>query len=110
MAEFKHRSTLAGALFIAAGLLLLGAQVGWWAPRILADWWPVGVIAVGISRGVLVRDGFTWIGYGVLLLLWTTGVWSLRDSWPLLLVVHGLALTFWPSGNCGAGRGGSRVS
>lgn len=101
--------TLTGGVFVAAGVLLLGAQADWWSLGALLRWWPIALVAVGVSRGVATRDGFVWIGDGGLLLLWSTGGVAWRESWPLLLVVHGLALVFWPSGRTCVRRDGSRV-
>jgi hypothetical protein len=99
----------AGALCIVAGMLLLGAQAGWWSVGSLTRWWPLVIVALGIHRGVSTRDGFLWIGWGTLLLLWSTHVWSWRESWPLVLVLHGVAMIVWPARGCRTRRDGSRV-
>jgi len=99
----------AGAFCIAAGMLLLGAQAGWWSVGSLTRWWPIGIVALGIHRGGFTRDGFIWIGWGTLLLLWSTHVLRWQESWPLVLVLYGVALVVWPSRRCGTRRDGSRV-
>lgn len=103
------RQALAGAFFIGAGMLLLGSQAGWWSLGALARWWPVGLIAVGIQRGFQRREGLLWIGWGVLLLLWSTQVLVWARTWPLVLVLYGVVLLICPSGHCRVRRDGSRV-
>lgn len=103
------RQSLPGAACIAVGVLLLGAQAGWWNVGTVAHWWPVVVIAIGVRRGIGTHDGFLWMGWGALLLLWATGALSWRQSWPLLLVLYGAAMIVWPRRGCAAAREGSRV-
>lgn len=95
------RQTMAGSLFILAGLLLLGVQAGVLPGQIPWRWWPIGLVVAGVAHGPLTRDGFAWIGWGVLLLLWTTGVLSWGQAWPLALIIHGGMLVFWPNAGCG---------
>lgn len=103
------RQILPGAVCIAVGVLLLGAQADWWKVGAVAHWWPVVLIAIGVRRGIATHDGFLWVGWGGLLLLWASGVWPLRESWPLLLVLYGVAMIGWPRRGCGVTREGSRV-
>lgn len=98
-----------GIAFVAAGLVLLGAQAGWWELHALLRWWPVALMAMGVARGAWTRDGFLWIGWGALCLIWSMGVWTWRESWPLLLVLYGVALVLWPSCSASVRRDGSRV-
>lgn len=91
-----------GGLLIAVGLQMLGEQSGWWEAGWLWRLWPVALVAVGLRRGAAGADGILWIGYGLVLVLWTTGVWLLRDSWPLLLVLHGVVIL--TGRRCGPGR------
>jgi len=98
-----------GGLLIAVGAVLIGHQAGVWDIGYLARWWPLGLIVMGLGRGVRTREGVLWMGWGGLLLLSSTQVWPWRESWPVLLVMYGVALMVWPSG-CAAGRrDGSRV-
>jgi hypothetical protein len=78
---------LKGIVFVAAGVALLGAQAGWWEAG----------------------SFLLWIGWGTVCLIWSTGVWAWRESWPLLLVMYGVALAIWPSGSTPVRRDGSRV-
>ena len=83
---------VAGGLAIAIGLQLLGEQAGWWQDGALWRFWPIVLIGLGLRRGVTTGSGLLWTGYGVLLLCWTTGLWPIRESWPLLLVLYGVVL------------------
>ena len=109
MDDRTWRQGLTGAVFIAAGILLLGSQAGWWSLGSFVRWWPLGLVAIGVERGLRTRDGFIWVGWGVLLLSWSTHLWSWRETWPLLLVLYGVALVVWPSGGRRVRRDGSRV-
>jgi hypothetical protein len=93
------KQTRTGIVFIAAGVLLLLLQLGLHPGDIVHKWWPLALVAFGTYRGPLTPDGFKWIGYGVIILLWTTQVLDWRESWPLVLVLHGAALTIWSSGH-----------
>lgn len=103
------RQILPGAVCIAVGVLLLGAQAGWWNVGAVASWWPLVLIAIGVRRGIGTHDGFLWIGWGGLLFLWASGALSLRESWPLLLVLYGAAMIGWPRRGCTTPREDSRV-
>lgn len=108
----NHRTRmqgLKGIVFVAAGVALFGAQTGWWEAAAFLRWWPLALIAMGVARGGRTRDGFLWIGWGTVCLTWSTGVWTWRESWPLLLVVYGVALAVWPSCSTPVRRDGSRV-
>lgn len=103
------RQAVTGALFIGAGMLLLGSQAGWWSLGALGRLWPLGLMAVGFQRGLRQREGLLWMGWGVLLLLWSTRVLVWVQTWPLILVLYGVVLLICPSGDCRARRDGSRV-
>ena len=103
------KQTRTGVAFIAAGLLLLLLQLGIRPGDVVHRWWPIGLVVLGVGRGPFTRDGFTWIGSGVIILLWTTQVLDWRDSWPLMLVLHGVALTIWSSGRRTCGKDAPHV-
>ena len=109
MDERFWRQGVAGGILIVIGAVLLGSQAGWYDIGGVAGLWPVVLMVVGVRRGVGTREGFLWTGWGTVLLMWTTGVWALAHSWPLLIVLHGLAIMMWPAGCTGARRDGSRV-
>lgn len=100
MAMNPSRQTLIGVAFIVVGLLALGNQLDLWHSVRLFQLWPLVLIGLGVRVGPRRRDGLLLIGYGGVLLLATTNLMPLRESWPLLLVLHGLALMF-PASSCG---------
>jgi len=103
------RSAIVGVAFIAAGLLLFGAQVDLWPAPDILRLWPLALVAIGLRRGARTRDGLVWIGYGAVLLMATFDVMPLRTSWPLLIVLHGVALLLPPGRGCGHRKEVSRV-
>lgn len=104
------KQSMAGAALVVLGCVLLGAQAGWYDIGGVTRLWPLALVVVGLSRGILTRDGFLWSGWGGLLLMWTTGVWPLGQSWPLFLVLHGLAMLFWRDAHDRQRGDGSRVA
>src|SRR5690606_685198 len=92
MMNNRTRRLVFGGLLIVVGLQMLGNQSGWWNTGSLLSLRPLALVGLGISRGVTTGPGILWIGYGIVLLLSTTGVWALGDSWPVLLVLHGAVL------------------
>lgn len=101
--------TVVGALLICAGMLLLGSQAGWWHIDSIFELWPLALVGIGLQRGVLHREGVLWVGWGVVLLLWSTHMLDWWRTWPLLVVLYGIALVMCPSGSCRVRRDGSRV-
>ena len=80
----------------------MGSQAGWYRLGDVTRLWPLALLVVGVRRGPLTRDGFLWIGWGALLLTWSIGLWSFHQSWPLLLVLYGVAMVaFGASGPSG---------
>jgi hypothetical protein len=103
------RHTIVGALFICAGMLLLGSQAGWWQIDSIFDLWPLALVGVGLQRGFPHRGGLLWVGWGVLLLLWSMHVLELSHTWPLIVVLYGIAMVMCQTGSCRVRRDGSRV-
>lgn len=103
------REIVLGAMLIAAGVLLLGADLQLWARVSLWQLWPVALIGVGLSSGPLRREGFSAAGSGVVLLLFTTHALDWRDWWPLFIVVHGIGLLLAPSDRGCHRKGAPRV-
>jgi predicted membrane protein len=89
---------IAGTVLVAVGtLLLLDELTGLDAGRILATWWPLAVIAVGVLRWVRpprsVGGGMLLVAVGVVLQLWRLEVVSdLSLLWPAILLTLGLWL------------------
>jgi hypothetical protein len=104
------REVVLGVVLVAAGVVLIGADLELWGRVSLWQLWPVAIIAAGLRSGALQRHGFGSVGVGVVLLLFTTRLLDWRDWWPLLVVVHGLSLMLPPSGSsCGRKKETSHV-
>jgi hypothetical protein len=96
-----------GMVVVAVGLVLLAGQLD-------TDWaldfgrlWPIVFVVIGIgkllsseSRG----SGAWFLFLGGIFLLHTHRILSLRDSWPLFVVVAGLSIMFPKSRGCGDGK------
>jgi hypothetical protein len=85
-----------GLMLVAVGFALLGQQLGWWLPRDIEPYWPLLLVGFGLAQIAEGRNGYMLVGLGVLVLLQTSGVMTLRQSWPLLLVVWGMILLTRP--------------
>ena len=93
----KQSSLSMGVLFIAIGIILLAQQL-----RIggldLGRLWPIVLIVIGagqLSAPVEPgqgRRGFGFLTIGTVMLLHTTGVLRLGDSWPLFIVAFGISM------------------
>jgi hypothetical protein len=102
-----------GLVLIALGVLLLLDQAGrlttW---EVLAEWWPMIVVACGVAQLVTrprnVLSGVVLCLLGGVLLLWTLGViTSVAVVWPILLIAAGLWLLsgrLRPTGGSSAGE------
>jgi predicted membrane protein len=106
---------LAGTVLVAVGtLLLLDELTGLDAGRILATWWPLAVIAVGVLRWVRpprsVGGGMLLVAVGVVLQLWRLEVVSdLSLLWPAVLLTLGLWLLTGRGVRRGSWGGGASV-
>ena len=83
---------LIGIVLVVVGLQTLFDQAGWWEGISVLALWPLLLVMLGLKRGMTTAPGILWIGYGIVLLLSSTGIWALGDSWPVLLVLHGAVL------------------
>ncbi|MBX5444623.1 DUF5668 domain-containing protein [Sphaerobacter sp.] len=95
--EFTGRALIGLLLVLLGALLLLQALGGPDIGRIISDWWPVAIIAVGLAQLAASRHTRVvpaiLIAIGLVLLASTTGlipgsIWSL--FWPLVLIAIGL--------------------
>ncbi|MCC6237141.1 MAG: hypothetical protein IT299_06160 [Dehalococcoidia bacterium] len=110
--------TLLGVLLIGLGAVLLLEQTGTLeAGRVIGDWWPMVIIVLGAGQLLEQRrlniGPLIVIGVGVLLLLNQLDVvdydlWAL--TWPVLLILGGLALVFRRAGKLPPGRPDEVVS
>lgn len=90
---------VAGLVFVTLGVLLLAEQAGAIADvgDLVADWWPLVIVAAGLGQATLPprnpSGGLVVAGVGGALLLWTLDVVaSLSFVWPVLLIGFGLWL------------------
>ena len=86
-----HQITI-GLILIALGGLFLADRVFWLPVDAFSRYWPVILIVLGtghlFSRE---RRGMPWLlVVGGIMLLHTTDVLTLHDSWPLFIVAAGL--------------------
>ena len=93
-------SVTAGLIMVTVGVLFLTGQLGLADIGTLWRYWPLGLIAVGITHIVMGRDGDQW-GSGVsnvflgLVFLAINFGWmdlSWRTGWPLILVAIGATM------------------
>lgn len=94
----QAKQTTIGVLLIGLGIVFLGNQFDWgpnWSVRRL---WPVILIVMGVP-GMLFGDkdgnhggGLCLAMTGVIFLLHTFSILSLRQSWPLFIVAGGAAM------------------
>lgn len=93
-----------GIIGLMLALLGLGLLLGNWGLLPHIHVWrfagPAALIAIGGARLLTPRAdgrahrGAGLVALGVILLLANLNMWSLRESWPLLLVVGGLSMVW----------------
>jgi len=93
------RTVVAATLIVAGALYLIGEVTDLDAGAVIADWWPVVLIALGVAQFAVDRTSLygslILVGIGLLLLVSTAGavggsIWGF--VLPLLLVIAGVAL------------------
>jgi hypothetical protein len=106
---------IAGIVLVTLGILFLGQQIDLWEAWSFRRLWPVIVIAVGLRHLLSPRharervSGLVLTSIGGVWLLDTTGMFGLRGSWPLFIVIAGVVIMV--NGVCGPstlGCGGGR--
>jgi hypothetical protein len=105
MDEFDDRPihlgrVIIGGLLVAVGIGFLLDRLFIIQPWVLESWFPVALIAFGITRIVWPsrpgkQIGGAWIALaGGLLLFDRLGVIAIRESWPAFVIMAGLMLVF----------------
>ena len=99
--EAEGRQTgqiVVGIVLVAVGILFLGQQIDLWEGWSFRRLWPVVPMIVGLSHLVAPRhsearvSGLVLVASATVLLLHTTGTISMRDTWPLFIVIGGLSM------------------
>jgi len=90
----------AGLMMLTVGVLFLTGQLGLASIHDLWHWWPLALIAIGITHMVIGQDGEGWVSgitnvfLGVAFLAinfqWFGFGW--RTGWPLVLIAIGASL------------------
>ncbi len=106
-----------GAIFVIVGGLLLFANLNFISLRpILAQWWPLILVVIGLKQLLFWRGpiawagGLFWMGTGALFLAGNLGYMQLRITsvlWPLVIIWFGVMMVF---GSNGRGRKNSMHS
>ena len=93
---------LLGSALVILGVLFLFDQLGIFnADTLIAHWWPLGIIAIGIVQLMLATQGY--VGPGIIILvgavllgetldIYSVNVWEI--IWPLIIAFIGLSLIF----------------
>jgi hypothetical protein len=115
-AKERHKRVTAavfGVILIGLGALYLFQNFGLFDAGDIGSWWPVLLIGFGVSSLLVPKDAgasaggavLTAMGSYFLLRKFDVIDWRLRDVWPVLLVLCGIALI----GRSIAERRGSRT-
>lgn len=102
-ARERHKRVTAlvfGVILIGLGAVFLLQNFGMVDAGDIGSWWPVVLIGFGISSIIAPKDagaasgGVILAGMGAYFLLRRFGVvdWGLREIWPVLLLLCGIAL------------------
>lgn len=109
--DYPHRGGLfAGAILILVGLAFLAEQFHLTTFNVIVrDWWPMIIVVLGVLR--LFRGWRFWSGAWLIALgLWLEAIqlhWyglTIENSWPLLLIFIGAAMTLRAFTGFGFGR------
>jgi Domain of unknown function (DUF5668) len=102
-AKERHKRVTAvvfGVILIGLGVLFLLQNLGLFDAGEIGSWWPLLLIGFGVSSLIAPKDagasagGAILAGIGTYFLLVKFDVieWRLRDVWPVLLLLCGIAL------------------
>jgi cell wall-active antibiotic response 4TMS protein YvqF len=89
-----------GVLLVFVGMLFLLDNLGVWEAGQVFRYWPLALMAMGVPALIAPKDtadpawGITLTSAGLFFLLRELDVidWSIRDIWPVFLIVAGLVL------------------
>jgi hypothetical protein len=93
----RNKDLYAGAVLIGVGLLFLGGNLGTLPEVNIARLWPLILLVVGAGKLLTPGDDGRWGGF---FLIFIAGIFlahnyrvlTLRDSWPLFIVLAGLSV------------------
>jgi hypothetical protein len=94
--QLTQRTT--GAALITIGVALLAAQLEWSPLWQLHRLWPLALVVIGLPKLLWGdehgrRAGGLWLtSFGALFMLHTFRIVTIRDSWPLFIVVIGVSM------------------
>jgi hypothetical protein len=90
-ASGRTAQVVTGLVLIAIGFMFLADRMMF--AHTFSRYWPVLLILWGLGHAVerRGRGGIWLIGIGVIMLLHTTDVFRLDESWPLFIVIAGLS-------------------
>jgi len=102
-----------GLLIIAFGLLLTADNLGWLDADRVLEYWPIGIVIVGLAKVVQARTVSGRV-FGLVIILFGAGLtaqhvyWlpiNVWHWWPLLIVVVGVLIMFQAFGKFGGEPG-----
>lgn len=105
----RHRSPLlTGVLLIAAGLALMLINLGFGIPRLVWDYWPFALMALGLAGLILpsrhlTRSGGAWLlALGAYCQISIVGLFGLSwsSAWPIFIIAMGVSTILH---DCGRG-------
>ena len=92
-----------GLVLVIVGAALLLERAAILTDFQLAQFWPLGIIAIGVaklaSRGEARRGAWFFIGLGTWFLVITLTPLQFDDTWPILLILWGVSMV-WRALTC----------
>lgn len=106
----KRSDAVGGVILIAIGVIFLAGNLTDVPAWTLGRLWPVILLVIGGSKMLFPGEGESWtsgvslVGVGAIFLAHNYDVLSLRDSWPLFIVMAGVSILL--GGTCQTRRVG----